>query len=48
MNYQEKIGKAIIKLRKARGVSQETIALEAKIDRRYEPAMSPIIAPNII
>lgn len=35
MNYQEKIGKAIIKLRKARGVSQETIALEAKIDRRY-------------
>lgn len=35
MNYPEKIGKAIIKLRTARGISQERMALEAKIDRRY-------------
>jgi transcriptional regulator with XRE-family HTH domain len=35
MNYPIKIGKAIIKLRNAIGVSQEKMALEAKIDRRY-------------
>lgn len=35
MNYQVKIGKAIIKLRNAIGISQEKMALEAKIDRRY-------------
>lgn len=35
MNYQENIGKAIIRLRNARGISQEKMALEAKIDRRY-------------
>lgn len=35
MNYQVKIGKAIIKLRNAKGISQEKMAYEAKIDRRY-------------
>lgn len=35
MNYQVKIGKAIIKLRTSKGISQEKMALEAKIDRRY-------------
>ena len=35
MNYPEKIGKAIIRLRSAKGISQEKMALEAKIDRRY-------------
>lgn len=30
-----KIGKAIIKLRSANGISQEKMTLEAKIDRRY-------------
>lgn len=35
MNYQVNIGKAIIKLRNAKGISQERMALEAKIDRRY-------------
>lgn len=35
MNYQVNIGKAIIKLRIAKGISQEKMALEAKIDRRY-------------
>ena len=35
MNYQEKIGKAIIRLRGGLGISQEKMALEAKIDRRY-------------
>jgi transcriptional regulator with XRE-family HTH domain len=35
MNYQVNIGKAIIKLRNAKGISQEKMALEAKIDRRY-------------
>jgi transcriptional regulator with XRE-family HTH domain len=35
MNYQVYIGKAIIKLRTAKGISQEKMALEAKIDRRY-------------
>lgn len=35
MNYQGKIGKAIIRLRNSKGFSQEKMALEAKIDRRY-------------
>lgn len=35
MNYPEQIGKTIIRLRNARGISQEKMALEAKIDRRY-------------
>ena len=35
MNYQVKIGKALIKLRNAKGISQEKMALESKIDRRY-------------
>ena len=35
MNYQENIGKAIIRLRASKGVSQEKMALEANIDRRY-------------
>ena len=35
MEYQEKIGQTIIRLRAAKGVSQEKMALEAKIDRRY-------------
>lgn len=35
MDYQERIGKAIVRLRAARGISQEKMALEAKIDRRY-------------
>ena len=35
MDYQERIGNAIVRLRAARGVSQEKMALEAKIDRRY-------------
>ena len=35
MDYQERIGKAIVRLRASRGVSQEKMALEAKIDRRY-------------
>lgn len=35
MDYQEKLGNAIIRLRKARGLSQERLALEANIDRRY-------------
>ena len=35
MNYQIKIGKAIIKLRNTKGISQEKMALESKIDRRY-------------
>lgn len=35
MNYQVKIGKAIIKLRNTIGISQEKMALESKIDRRY-------------
>ena len=35
MDYQERIGKAIVRLRAVRGVSQEKMALEAKIDRRY-------------
>ena len=35
MNYQEEIGKAIIRLRASRGISQERMAFEASIDRRY-------------
>lgn len=35
MTIQEKVGKAIIKLRKERGLSQETFAYESGIDRRY-------------
>lgn len=35
MNYQEKVGSAIIRLRKAMSISQEKLAFEAKIDRRY-------------
>ena len=35
MNYPEKIGKAIIRFRSAKGISQKKMALEAKIDRRY-------------
>ncbi len=35
MTIQEKVGKAIIKLRKERGLSQETFAIESGIDRRY-------------
>jgi transcriptional regulator with XRE-family HTH domain len=35
MTLQEKVGKAIIKLRKERGMSQETFAFESGIDRRY-------------
>lgn len=38
MNYPEKIGKAIIRIRSAKGISQEKMALEAKIDRRYSTA----------
>ena len=35
MVTQEQIGKAIIRLRKQRGLSQEKFALESGIDRRY-------------
>lgn len=35
MEYQEKIGQTIIRLRAVKGVSQEKMAFEAKIDRRY-------------
>lgn len=35
MVSQEQVGKAIIRLRKLRGLSQERFALEAGIDRRY-------------
>ena len=35
MATQENIGKAIVRLRKSRGVSQEILAAEAGIDRRY-------------
>lgn len=34
MTLQDKVGKAIIQLRKERGISQETFAFEAGIDRR--------------
>lgn len=35
MTIQDKVGKAIVKLRKERGISQETFAYESGIDRRY-------------
>lgn len=35
MTLQEQLGKAIIKLRKERNLSQETFAYESGIDRRY-------------
>ena len=35
MDYRKRIGKAIIHLRGARGFSQERLAYEANIDRRY-------------
>ena len=35
MVSQEQVGKAIIRLRKLRGLSQEKFALESGIDRRY-------------
>lgn len=35
MSLQEKIGKAIVQLRKARGLSQEAFASESGVDRRY-------------
>ena len=35
MNLQQKLGLAIIKLRKEKGLSQEKFALEADVDRRY-------------
>lgn len=35
MTLQEQIGKAIVKLRKQRGLSQEKFANESGIDRRY-------------
>jgi transcriptional regulator with XRE-family HTH domain len=35
MTLQEKLGKAIIQLRKQRGLAQEQFANEAEIDRRY-------------
>ena len=35
MTLQDKVGKAIVQLRKGRGISQETFAFEAGIDRRY-------------
>lgn len=35
MTIQEKIGAAIVELRQAQGISQEKLALEAEIGRRY-------------
>ena len=35
MGFQETLGKAIIRIRGSRGISQERMALEANIDRRY-------------
>ena len=35
MTLQEKLGKAVVKLRKARGMSQEQFAYAAGIDRKY-------------
>ena len=35
MNYRATIGRAIIRLRKLRGISQERMAFESNIDRRY-------------
>lgn len=35
MTIQEKLGKAIIKLRKEKNISQEVFAFDSGIDRRY-------------
>ena len=35
MILQEKLGKAIVQLRKQRGLAQEKFANDAEIDRRY-------------
>ena len=35
MDYQERIGKTIIRLRGSKGISQERMAFDASIDRRY-------------
>ena len=35
MTIQEKLGKAIVNLRKERGLSQDIFAYDAGIDRRY-------------
>ena len=35
MTLQEKLGKAIVLLRKQRGLAQEKFANDAEIDRRY-------------
>ncbi len=35
MTIQEKLGKVIVQLRKKEGISQETLALNAGIDRKY-------------
>lgn len=35
MTIQEKLGKAIVQLRKEKGLSQEAFAYDAGIDRRY-------------
>lgn len=35
MTIQEKLGKVIVQLRKEEGISQETLALNAGIDRKY-------------
>lgn len=35
LTIQEKLGKAIIQLRKEKGLSQEAFAYDAGIDRRY-------------
>ena len=35
MTLQEKLGKAIVLLRKKRGLTQEKFANDAEIDRRY-------------
>ena len=35
MTLQEKLGKAIVLLRKKRGMTQEKFANDAEIDRRY-------------
>lgn len=35
MNLQERIGQAIVQLRKQKNLSQEQLALQADVDRRY-------------
>lgn len=35
LTIQEKLGKAIVQLRKEKGLSQESFAFDAGIDRRY-------------